>query len=149
MNVNDYLRTNIPEAPKEKPEEGRNWVLLGLYASGSRDKPLIKVEGLEPMSPEEFAQWLWHASKETKLPARPLSRDPKPLWRASEQSKEELARMSKWREEWNRIKRKYPSKTKEEIDQLTKEKIDAERKFKEGWNEALEYELAHLLDDLI
>lgn len=144
-----YTNTiNLEGAPKEPAQPGRVWLMLGLQGAGTEQVPLVKLEGLEPMAPEDFAKWLWAASQEPKQPARPLDREPKGIWRAEEQSKESLARMSKWREEWNRARRKYPTKSKKELDALVREKLAGQERFEANWKEALEQNLAELLNEI-
>lgn len=144
----DYLVKDMQGVPSEQAEGDRNWIVLGLYASGTEEEPLIKVEGMSPMAPDAFAKWLWHASKKVLPPARPLARDPKNVWVAEKQTKEELARMSKWREEWNKVKRKYPTKSKKEIDEIVRDKIKSKEQFEKDWKVALEESLDGFLAGL-
>ena len=147
---NDNLKniTKIEGVPAEETEPGRTWLLLGICGAGGKDNPLVKVEGLEPMTPQEFAKWLWTASQEPGERIRPLGREPRGIWKAEEQSKETLAKMTKWREEWNKVRRKYPSKTKQEIDEIVREKLAGLERFQENWKEALEQNLDALIAEI-
>lgn len=150
MTYQDNLmnRVNIEGAPREQAEAGKTWLVLGLYASGSGEGVRIKVEGLPPMTPDEFAKWLASACVKPEHPARPLTRNPKGVWVAERASKEELAKMTRWREEWNKARRKYPSKTKAELDSLVREKIAGQERFQANWKEALEANLEALLEEI-
>ena len=127
------------------------FVQLALTTSGTKDAPLIHVESLPPMTPDEFAQWLWNATTDPRTEEesrrqreRLLSRCVVPTWKASEASAEEIKAMARRREIWNAVKKEHPLWSRLEIDlearkrlQKKEEKTARVKAWEDKWEKAL------------
>lgn len=135
--------------------EENKYIQLALTTSGTKDNPRIHVESLPPMTPAEFATWLFNATTEPRneeemrrQKSRLLSRCVVPTWVAEQASEEEIRQMAKRREIWNKVKAEHPLWSKIEID------LEAKKRMKEGEEkkakiDAWEQKFASVMDELL
>ena len=138
-----------------EPKSKNKFIQLALTTSGTADNPRICVESLPPMTPDEFASWLFNATRdprdeeeERRQKSRLLSRCVVPTWVAEKASEEEIRQMARRREIWNKVKAEHPLWSKLEID------IEAKRRMKEGEEkrakiDAWEQKFASVMDELL
>lgn len=103
---------------------------------GLDGQALLRVEGLDPMTGQEFAEWLFKASLNPEPILRPASRNSVAVWRDTKESpmpKAKLKEMDEFNLQWKKFKRKYPQKSAEEISQMTQEWLDTKRNFLANW----------------
>ena len=136
------------------------YIQLGITTTDDSQNPLIIVESLPPMTPAEFARWLFNATTDPKTEdeirrqkERLLARCVVPTWKASEASAEEIKEMARKREIWNAVKKEHPFWSKLEIDAEARKRLAKKHekkaridKFEAEWNKALE---SGVLDDLM
>lgn len=139
---------------EQNPSENK-YIQLALTTSGTKDNPRIHVESLPPMTPAEFATWLFNATSEPRneeemrrQKSRLLSRCVVPTWVAERASEEEIRQMAKRREIWNKVKAEHPLWSKIEID------LEAKKRLKEGEEkkakiDAWEQKFASVMDELL
>lgn len=138
-----------------EPKSKNKFIQLALTTSGTEDNIRICVESLPPMTPDEFASWLYNATRdprdeeeERRQKNRLLSRCVVPTWVAEKASEEEIRQMARRREIWNKVKAEHPLWSKVEID------IEAKRRMKEGEEkrakiDAWEKKFASVMDELL
>ena len=73
--------------------ESKN-ILIMLKAEGTNENPMLQIEGMPAMTLANAAQWLWEHSITPKRPERPISREPRGIWKAELASPQEHKDMS-------------------------------------------------------
>lgn len=131
------------------------FIQLGLTTSGTLENPRICVESLPPMTPDEFASWLFNATRdprdeeeERRQKSRLLSRSVVPTWVAEQASEEEIRQMARKREIWNKVKAEHPLWSKLEIDIEAKKRMKAGEE-KKAKIDAWEQKFASVMDELL
>ena len=139
---------------QQNPSENK-FIQLALTTSGTKDNPRIHVESLPPMTPAEFATWLFNATteprneeEERRQKQRLLSRCVVPTWVAEKASEEEIRQMAKRREIWNKVKAEHPLWSKVEIDLEAKKRLQKGEE-KRAKIDAWEQKFASVMDELL
>lgn len=140
---------------EDKTTSENKYIQLALTTSGTKDNPRIHVESLPPMTPDEFATWLFNATTEPRneeemrrQKSRLLSRCVVPTWVAERASEEEIRQMAKRREIWNKVKAEHPLWSKIEIDLEAKKRMKAGEE-KKAKIDAWEQKFASVMDELL
>lgn len=97
---------------------------------------LVQVEGMEPMTGQDFLTWLHAASQSPEQTLRPANRNSIEVWRDTKLSpmpKAKLKEMAEFREQWKKFKRKFPQKSNEELNEMTREWLDTKNNFLANW----------------
>ena len=131
------------------------FVQLALTTSGTADNIRIHVESLPPMTADEFASWLYNATRdprdeeeERRQKNRLLSRKVVPTWVAEKASEEEIRQMARRREIWNKVKAEHPLWSKVEIDLEAKKRMQAGEE-KRAKIDSWEKKFASVMDELL
>lgn len=137
------------------PTSKNKFIQLGLTTSGTAGNIRIHVESLPPMTPDEFASWLFNATRdprdeeeERRQKNRLLSRKVVPTWVAERASEEEIRQMARRREIWNKVKAEHPLWSKLEIDIEAKRRMQAGEE-KRAKIDAWEKKFASVMDELL
>lgn len=140
---------------QENKTSENKFIQLALTTSGTKDNPRIHVESFPPMTPAEFATWLFNATSEPRgeeearlQKQRLLSRCVVPTWVAEKASEEEIRHMAKRREIWNKVKAEHPLWSKVEIDLEAKKRMKAGEE-KKAKIDAWEQKFASVMDELL
>ena len=130
---------------------GAIWLSGQITTSGTKEHPLIKWGPLEPMTPGEFATWLWEHTQnqpDGSFPSPKGGTQVKGIWKA-ELDEKGARRLSNWREEWNKQQRKHPQAGKKELDELTRKALGEQRKWKQAFQDVIDEELGCKMQDAL